>query len=54
MWCKKEHIKYAFFTHCGSQIVKLDYNIAQEKLKALGLSYNVNAELAYDGMYLSI
>lgn len=53
-WCKDERVPSAVFTHCGSQIVRSDYQHLQECLAELGEKVGVQATLAYDGMVMRI
>lgn len=53
-WCKKYHVPRAIFTHCGTEITSQDFNVAQEKIKKLGQSFEVEADLAYDGLEITL
>lgn len=53
-WCKKEGVKCAIFTHCGSQIVEQKPSVVEKKIVLLGTHYGVDAQLAYDGMKLIV
>lgn len=54
MWCAKEGVPMAIFTHCGSQIVKGDGRTLGAKIRKIGKTYGVIIKVAYDGMVLSI
>lgn len=51
-WCKKEKIKQAIITHCGSEIVKHDEHKMREIVSNLGQKLGVNVKIAYDGMII--
>lgn len=53
-WCAKESVPEAIFTHCGSQIVKGDFDVMQQKIELLGQGVGVDALLAYDGMVIKL
>jgi phosphoribosyl 1,2-cyclic phosphodiesterase len=47
-WCRREGISRAIFTHCGSQIVAGDEELALSRIRELGREHGVEAALAYD------
>lgn len=49
-WCRKENVKQAIFTHCGSQIVGSDLRKIEPVVKEMARERGVKAELARDGM----
>ena len=53
-WCQQEQVPRAIFTHCGSQVVRLPYKTAQERVQMLGQVVGVPAELARDGMQIEL
>jgi len=53
-WCKKAGIGWAIFTHCGSQIVDHDERTVAAKIRNLGKKRNVKAQIAYDGMQITL
>lgn len=53
-WCHEAQIPQAIFTHCGSQIVKSNVAVIENKIKEYGLKQGVTARIAYDGMKISI
>jgi phosphoribosyl 1,2-cyclic phosphodiesterase len=52
-WCRDESVPRVVITHCGSQIVK-DAGSVSEKIGALARERGVEAEVAYDGMELTV
>ena len=52
LWCQKEKVPRAIFTHCGSQIVKANQREIAKKLRELGDQMDVPASFAHDGMSL--
>lgn len=50
VWCQKEQVLRAIFTHCGSQIVKSSSKEITNKLTELALQTGVDAQFAHDGM----
>jgi len=53
-WCKKAHVPWAIFTHCGSQIVDHDGRKVAAIIRALGKKRGIKAQIAYDGMQIKI
>jgi phosphoribosyl 1,2-cyclic phosphodiesterase len=53
-WCREEGVKYAIFTHCGSEIVRSDARVARARIRELGLKQGVDARVADDGLTLSL
>lgn len=53
-WCKKAGIKWAIFTHCGSQIVDANGRTVAAHIRELGEKRNVKAEIAYDGITITL
>jgi phosphoribosyl 1,2-cyclic phosphodiesterase len=53
-WCAEAGVRRAIFTHCGSEIVRGDERAAAAKVDALGREHGVEAEIAVDGMELTI
>jgi hypothetical protein len=51
-WCRRQGVRRAIFTHCGSQIVAGDERRASSVVRQLGKEYGVEARLAYDGFEL--
>ena len=54
MWCQKVSVPRAIFTHCGSQIVRGDFEVVQKKIELLGEKVGVDAGLAYDGLEITL
>ena len=54
LWCQREGVKTAIFTHCGSLIVKGDARAMAGRVRALGLECGIDASLAHDGLELSL
>lgn len=52
-WCAKAAIPYAIFTHCGTPVVSMGYEQANNYVQELGKEKNVKSLLAYDGLHLS-
>ena len=53
-WCKKAKVPWAIFTHCGSQIVDHDGRTVAAKIRELGKKRGVKAEIAHDGMTITV
>lgn len=53
-WCKKEGVPLAYFTHCGSEIVKGNPERMEQKIQQLGKQAEVEAHIAYDNLELTI
>jgi ribonuclease BN (tRNA processing enzyme) len=53
-WCKKTGIKRMIVTHCGTEITRSNWISIEKKLDDLALKYNVQINLAYDSMQLTI
>ena len=53
-WCKNEGVSRAIFTHCGSEIVKADPVLINEKIDALERFSGVSASIAVDGLLVVV
>lgn len=53
-WCQKEGVTKAIFTHCGSEIVDGDERTLKSVVNKLAREREVNAQIAYDNMEISI
>lgn len=53
-WCAAEGVGRAIFTHCGSEIVRAAARQAAAKVDALGEERGVRAEIARDGMEVTV
>lgn len=53
-WCAEAGVQRAIFTHCGSEIVRGDARTTAAKVEALGRERGVEAEIAFDGMELTV
>jgi phosphoribosyl 1,2-cyclic phosphodiesterase len=53
-WCAEAGVRRAIFTHCGSEIVRGDAGAVGAKVNALGRERGVEAEIALDGMELTV
>ena len=53
-WCRHAAIRHAIFTHCGSEIVGTNARIMAARLGQLGRERGVIADIAYDGMTLTL
>ena len=52
VWCAKEGVRAAIFTHCGSEMVGGDARAMQRVVHALGRERGVHARIAHDGLRL--
>jgi phosphoribosyl 1,2-cyclic phosphodiesterase len=52
-WCEAARVPSAIFTHCGSEIVR-DHERAAARVAALGREREVSAQIACDGMELTL
>ncbi|HEY7242810.1 MAG TPA: MBL fold metallo-hydrolase [Xanthobacteraceae bacterium] len=53
-WCRKQGVRSAIFTHCGSPIVRGDPRTIAAAVRQLGLAHGVQADVAHDGLTLPI
>ncbi|MFO8058390.1 MAG: MBL fold metallo-hydrolase [bacterium] len=53
-WCQKEGVSRAVFTHCGTDIVNGNETLARTRLKQMAEERGVKAELARDGMEITL
>ena len=53
-WCASAAVPRAFFTHCGSEIVKADARGMAARVRALGLEHGIDARIARDGLRLTL
>ena len=53
-WCKKEGVPRMIVTHCGSEIVEGDERVLGAKIRMLAKERRVQAEIAYDGMEITV
>jgi hypothetical protein len=53
-WCKEAGVRQAFFTHCGSAIVRGSAGQVRALVRQLGLERGIDARLAHDGLELGI
>ncbi len=53
-WCRKEGVRRAIFTHCGSEIVGGDERRLGARLRAMARERDVAARIAYDGMEVAL
>jgi phosphoribosyl 1,2-cyclic phosphodiesterase len=53
-WCRKEHVRSAIFTHCGTQIIRGDPDLLALQLRHLGEERGVDARFAHDGMRIAL
>lgn len=53
-WCNHERVPCALFTHCGSQIVRGNFEVMQQKIELLGAKVGVKAGLAYDNFLYKV
>lgn len=54
IWCQKERVPKAMFTHCGTQIVDGDERRIIPLVRGWGEERSVEASIAYDGLELVI
>jgi phosphoribosyl 1,2-cyclic phosphodiesterase len=52
VWCGRQKVPRALFTHCGSQIVRGDGRSLATTLAKMGRVHGVEARFAHDGMRL--
>jgi hypothetical protein len=52
-WCQEEGVHRAIFSHCGSQIVAGDEQMALARMRELGQRSGVDVRLAHDGLQIS-
>ena len=53
-WCEKEHVPWAVFTHCGSEIVAGDEKTLESKIQSMASQRGVVAQLAFDNMEIML
>jgi phosphoribosyl 1,2-cyclic phosphodiesterase len=53
-WCAAANVPRAVFTHCGSEIVKGDARGVAARVRTLGRDRGVRAEIAHDGLELTL
>jgi hypothetical protein len=53
-WCGEERVPRAIFTHCGTGIVTADEREVSERVRLLGKARGVEAEIAHDGLDISL
>lgn len=53
-WCRKEGVRRAIFSHCGSGIVNGDPEAVAAKVRLLGLDGGVDATVAHDGLSIAL
>src|SRR5581483_10236513 len=47
-WCRKEGVRRAIFTHCGSQIVAGNERLISRQMAALGAAAGIETRIATD------
>jgi phosphoribosyl 1,2-cyclic phosphodiesterase len=50
IWCGKEGVPRAFFTHCGTAIVSADERTLRARVNAMAKERGVEARIAFDGL----
>jgi phosphoribosyl 1,2-cyclic phosphodiesterase len=53
-WCRREKVRRAIFTHCGSEIVKGDMRTMGEAVRTMGAQFGIEARIARDGQRLHL
>jgi len=53
-WCAKAGVPEAIFTHCGTEIMRMDARAAAAKIRRLGLESGVRANIATDGATIDL
>ena len=53
-WCAAAGVKRALFTHCGAAIVTGNEKEQQERVRALGTRWDIQAAIAYDGLDVTL
>jgi hypothetical protein len=54
VWCGRNDVPSAIFTHCGSEIVRGDERRLGGELRRVARAHGVEARFAYDGMVVEI
>jgi phosphoribosyl 1,2-cyclic phosphodiesterase len=54
VWCAKEGVRNAVFTHCGTEIVGGDERRIGPKVRRIAREMGVDARIAYDGLRLRL
>jgi hypothetical protein len=53
-WCAKAGVPEAVFTHCGTEIIRMDARAATAKIRRLGLESGVRASIVTDGATIDL
>jgi hypothetical protein len=53
-WCRKERVRHAIFSHCGSGIVTRSPETVATEVGRLGLDMGVEAIIAHDGLSIAL
>ena len=48
-WCEEAGVRRAFFTHCGSLLVRADARVSHASVRRLGRQHGIDARIACDG-----
>jgi phosphoribosyl 1,2-cyclic phosphodiesterase len=54
VWCEREAVPAAVFTHCGTEIVSADGRCIAARIRAMGRDHGVQARVAHDGLRLQL
>ena len=54
VWCARNEVPRAIFTHCGSQILRGDERHLGAELRRMGRQRGVSARFAHDGMTMEM
>jgi hypothetical protein len=49
-WCHEEGIRWAVFSHCGSQIVRGAPGRMEMQVRVMGQEFGIKSQIAHDGM----
>ncbi len=52
LWCAREGVPRAIFTHCGQEVIDGDERQLRPWLQRVGRQLGIQAEIAHDGMHL--
>jgi hypothetical protein len=54
VWCGRQRVARAIFTHCGSQLVRGDEQRLAAQVREMGEEQGVDARLAHDGLKMRL
>lgn len=53
-WCEELGVRWAIFTHCGSEIIDGDGRSTARRLREFGREHGVRATFAHDGLQMAV